>query len=162
MPHDHKHKFDPANLARLEDPRRLEFFPQAPLAAALALKPGDRIVDIGCGVGYWLLALLDDAPEGVAFTGVDIERAMLGRLEEKLKVHPRRNQVTLLTSTEHELPVADASQDVAVLGLVYHELADRKGFLKEIKRTLAPGGRLAIIDWDFLPLGVERTMGPPV
>ncbi len=162
MSQDHHHKFDPKKFAKLEDPRRKEYFPQEPVAEALALQPGQQVLDIGCGVGYFLLALLDLAPEGVRFTGADIEPAMLERLGDKLNGHPRRELVTLVQSAEHTLPVEEESQNAAILSLVYHELADRKGFLKEILRVLAPGGHLAMVDWDVLPAGVERTMGPPV
>lgn len=159
--HDHPHKFDPANAARLDDPLRREAMPPARLAAALALQPGDRVADIGSGAGYWLISLLDASPDGVVFQGVDSEPAMLAVLEERLRNHPRRADVTLTRSTEHAVPLADGSVDVVVMGAVYHELADRPGFLREVRRLLSPGGRLAVIDWDALPPGVERTMGPP-
>jgi ubiquinone/menaquinone biosynthesis C-methylase UbiE len=160
--HDNAHKFDPAHAARLDDPLRRQAIPPGLLAAALALRPGDRVADVGCGTGYWLIALLDAAPPGVRFQAVDSEPAMLSLLEGKLRGHARRDQVSLVLSTEHEVPLADGSVDVAVMGFVYHELADRRGFLAEVRRLLAPGGRLAIVDWDALPPGIERTMGPPI
>lgn len=156
------HKFDPAHAARLDDPLRREAMPPARLVEALALQPGDRVADLGCGAGYWLIALLDAAPVGVAFQGVDSEPAMLALLAERLRDHPRRRFVTLTRSTEHAVPLAAGSVDVVVMGAVYHELADRRGYLREVARLLAPGGRLAVVDWDELPPGVERTMGPPV
>ena len=159
MSNDHSHKFDPANAARLDSPRRREFLPPMRLAEALPLRPGDRVLDIGCGTGYWLMALIESAPPGVAFTGVDTEPAMLELIADRLKNHPKGQTVVLKQSTEHELPLPDASVDAAVMGMVYHELSDRRRFLREIRRTLAPGGRLAIVDWDTLPPGVERTWG---
>jgi ubiquinone/menaquinone biosynthesis C-methylase UbiE len=160
--HDNVHKFDPANAARLDDPQRRQAMPPGLLAAALALKPGDKVADIGCGTGYWLIALLGTSPPGVHFSGVDSEPAMLAHLAQRLRGHARGDQVTPVLSTEHQVPLANGSVDVVVMGAVYHELADRRGFLREIRRLLVPGGRLAIIDWDDLPPGVERTMGPPI
>ena len=159
--HEHHHKFDPANAARLDDPHRREAMPPSRIAEALDLAPGDRVADIGCGAGYWLLPLLDSAPDGVGFVGVDSEPAMLALLEERLRDHPRRDDVTLVRSTEHSVPLADGAVDVVVMGAVYHELADRSGFLGEVVRLLSPGGRLVVIDWDVLAPGVSRTMGPP-
>ncbi len=160
--HDNAHKFDPAQAARLDDPQRRRAIRPELLATALALEPGDRVADIGCGTGFWLITLLDAAPAGVHFLGIDTEPAMLAFLEDKLRGHARRDAVTSMLSTEHHVPLADGSVDVVVLGFVYHELADRRGFVGEARRLLAPGGRLAIIDWDALPPGVERTMGPPM
>lgn len=162
MPHDHHHKFDPADLARLDDPRRREALPPDRLAAALPLASGQRVADVGCGAGFWLFALLEAAPSGVRFWAVDTEPRMLEHLGQRLADHPRKADVTLLPSTEHGVPLPERALDVIVLGMVYHELADRKAYLAELQRLLAPGGRLALIDWDALPPGTERTMGPPV
>ncbi len=161
MGHDHHHKFDPADAARLDDPRRRDVLPPAPLVAALPLHPGDRVADLGTGTGYWLRALLDAAPAGTRFWAVDTETAMLDHLADRLRDHPRRADVMTVRSTEHAVPLPDASVDVAVMGMVYHELADRRGYLAEVRRLLVPGGRLAIIDWAVLPPDAERTMGPP-
>ncbi len=162
MPHDHHHKFDPAHLARLDDPRRRQALPPDRLAAALPLRPGHRVADVGCGAGYWLFALLDAAPPDTAFWAVDTEPLMLQALKVRLGDHPRRADVTLLQSDEHGVPLGDGALDVIALGMVYHELADRKAYLAELRRLLARDGHLALVDWDTLPPGVERTMGPPV
>ena len=47
MKHDHHHKFDPANVARIDDPRRREALPPAKLAEALPLLEGQRVADVG-------------------------------------------------------------------------------------------------------------------
>ncbi len=161
MGHDHRHKFAPADAARLDDPRRKDVLPPAPLVAALPLHPGDRVADLGTGTGYWLRALLDAAPTGTRFWAVDTEAAMLDHLADRLREHPRRGDVMTVCSTEHQVPLPDGAVDVIVMGMVYHELANRRGYLAEVRRLLAPGGRLAIVDWAVLPPGVERTMGPP-
>ncbi len=161
MPHDHHHKFNPDNLARLDDPSRRAALPPERLADALGLSPGDRVADVGTGAGYWLFALLDAAPDDVRFWAVDTEPLMLHTLKVRLADHARRDDVTLVQSDEGEVPLDDGVLDVVTMGMVYHELADRRGYLSELARLLAPGGRLAVVDWDLLPPGVERTMGPP-
>lgn len=161
MAHDHHHKFDPANAARLDDPRRRELLPPERLAALLAVRDGERVADVGSGTGFWLAALLDAAPPGARFVALDVEPAMLAHLQARLRDHPRRADVTLVRSTEDALPLPDGSLDGAVLGMVYHELADRRAFLAELRRVLAPGGRLAIVDWDVVPPGTEPAFGPP-
>lgn len=158
----HPHVFDPARAAALDDPRRSALMPPGALVAALRLAAGERVADIGCGGGYWLLPLLAAAPDGAHFWAVDRSPEMLDHLRERLRGHARAAAVTLLRSPDDALPLPDAALDVAVLGAVYHELPDRPAWLRELTRVLAPGGRLAIIDWDALAPGRERTMGPPV
>ena len=64
-------------------------------------------------------------------------------------------------STDQAVPLPEASLDVAVMGSVYHEFADRPAYLAEVRRLLRPAGRAVIIDWRPLPAGAERTSGPP-
>jgi ubiquinone/menaquinone biosynthesis C-methylase UbiE len=165
-PHDHPgghgHKFDPAHAGRLDDPTRRALMPPERLAAALDLTDGDRVGDVGCGTGYWLFAMLDAAPAGTTFHALDSEPLMLDLLAGRLRDHPAGGRVQAHLSTEQALPLPDASLDVVVLGNVYHELHDRAAYLRELHRVLAPGGRLAVIDWAPLAEGEEWTSGPPL
>lgn len=162
MAHSHApHKFDPSNLARLDDPRRAELMPTQPLIEALALGPGQRVADLGCGAGYWLLPLLRGGPADLTLTGLDTEPRMLEILAQRLADEPGRARVELLQTGETLLPLADSSQDVVLMAAVYHEFEDRGATLAELQRVLRVGGQVAIVDWDRLPAGQERTLGPP-
>jgi len=156
------HKFHAADAERLLDPRRRTDVDPVVLLEAMALGAGDRVGDIGCGNGFWLEQLLDLAPEGVRFEAMDVSLEMLRALEERLSRHRRWRDVTLHLSGESRLPLPDGSLRAALLVNVFHELDDRKAFLHEVRRVLAPGGRLVLVDWDR-PSGVALSdRGPPL
>ncbi|MBP7125282.1 class I SAM-dependent methyltransferase [Myxococcota bacterium] len=155
------HKFHVSEAVRLLDPRRLDDVDPAAIIAAMELRPGIRVGDIGCGNGFWLMHLLDLAPEGVRFEAMDVSPEMLQALEERLEGHPRRQFVTVRLSEESRLPLADGSLDAAWMANVHHELDDRVGFLREVFRVLAPGGRLVLVDWDRPREGTIPERGPP-
>lgn len=161
MGHDHQHKFDPRNAARLEDPERRRLMPPEILIAAAPARGGEVVADVGCGLGYWTFAYLDAFPEDVRFVAVDTEPAMLDLLRERLAAHPGRDRVRLVRSWETSVPLDDASVHLAILGHLYHELAHRRAFLAEVRRILAPGGRMALVDWEVLPPGETPLRGPP-
>lgn len=155
-------KFHASEAVRLLDPGRLADVDPAAIAAAMELRPGNRVGDIGCGNGFWLEHLLGLAPEGVRFEAVDVSPEMLQALEERLAGHRRREDVTIRPSEESRLPLADGSLDAALMANVHHELDDRVAFLREVFRVLAPGGRLVLVDWDPPPEGTIPERGPPV
>ncbi|MEM6973970.1 MAG: methyltransferase domain-containing protein [Pseudomonadota bacterium] len=124
------------------------------LAALLALQPGERIVDIGCGLGDDLRA----AAEAVGGNGraVGIERD-----EETLKLLGTLAwppQARVVAGEAEALPLADASFDAARMDRVLHMLADPMQALSEARRVLASHGRLLLAEplWRTLRLSGAR------
>lgn len=115
-------------------------------AALLALLPADgslgRLLDIGSGTGR-LLELL--APRIEAGTGVDLSREMLAiaraRLAERGLTHCSVRHADMA-----RLPFEDASFDLVTVQMVLHYADDVDAVLAEASRTLAPGGRLLLVD----------------
>ena len=99
---------------------------------------GRRVLDAGCGTGLVAAALAGRT----RVTGVDPEPEMLAVARRRLPP-----EVELLRASAEELPFADASFDAAVLRLVVH-LLDRPRALAELRRVLAPGGRLVVATFD--------------
>ncbi|HVS17002.1 MAG TPA: metalloregulator ArsR/SmtB family transcription factor [Planctomycetota bacterium] len=110
--------------------------------ALLRLAPRARYVDIGVGDGL-LTLMLAEVAESV--TAVDISPEMLGQLRRRATAKGIDNLVTVEGELE-ELPLEDASFDVAVLSQALHHAAAPELALAEARRVLAPGGRLLVID----------------
>ncbi len=112
-----------------------------------ALRPGEHVLDVGCGtgtLGIRVAALVGDAGE---VHGIDLDSAMLSRAESKAKtagvsLHLQQGSAT-------ELPYPDARFDRALSSLFLHHLnrEQKQQTLAGIHRVLKPGGQLHIADF---------------
>lgn len=161
-PHGHGHKFDPANLARLDSPARRERMPPAAVVAAVDPHPGLRLADLGVGTGYLLFPVLEAVRGQGTFYAVDISAEVLEELRRRLSAHPFGERVQVVLGEEGHVPLPDGSLDVVVMGAVLHEFTDLAASLADVHRVLAPGGRVVAADWDRRPeQHGEAEHGPP-
>jgi arsenite methyltransferase len=116
---------------------------------ALAPEPGDDVLDVGCGPGFYVADLLHRVGDDGTVTGVDPSPAMLGLAERRVGERPNAR---LLEGTATQLPVEDASVDRVVSVQVFEYLREVDRALGELMRVLRPGGRLVVwdIDWSTL------------
>jgi ubiquinone/menaquinone biosynthesis C-methylase UbiE len=112
----------------------------------LEVRPGARVLDVGCGTGTLLTALVRAVP-GVMCVGVDLSARMLAVARRKLPP-----AVALVAGTAERLPFADASFTAVVSTSALHYFRDPAAALREMGRVLAPGGSVVITDWcdDYL------------
>lgn len=124
------------------DALRTEMFgARADISAMLSLLDPTLVIgDLGCGTGALAAAL---APHVQQVHAIDASPAMLAAATARLAGF--RN-VTIAEGTLEDLPLADATLDVAVLMLVLHHVADPVRALAEVHRVLKPHGRLLITD----------------
>src|SRR5579862_8589679 len=104
------------------------------------LRPGDHVVDVGCGPGA---AARQAAKAGAAVVGVDPAPVM--RRAARLLTQ-RSGAVRFVEGTAEALPVADASASVVWAIASAHHWADLDGGLREVRRVLRPGGRFVAIE----------------
>jgi SAM-dependent methyltransferase len=122
--------------------------------AALAARPGERILDVGCGPGFYLAELADEVgPEG-ALVGVDLSPQMLALAYRRLG---ERENVALHEGESGSLPVESGSFDAAVCVQVLEYVADVPAALAEIHRALRPGGRVLLWDVDWSTVSWHST-----
>jgi ubiquinone/menaquinone biosynthesis C-methylase UbiE len=109
----------------------------------LALRPGERLVIIGCGTG----ADLPFVPREVEVLAVDLSPDML----RQARAHARPG-IDFREMDGLALDLPDGSFDAAILHMVLEVIPDPARCLAEAARVLRPGGRLAVFD-KFLPEG---------
>lgn len=112
------------------------------VADLAAVRPGDRVVDVGCGPGTFLREV---AGRGAEAVGVE-PAAQMRRLALRLTPARLRAAVSVLDGTAERLPLGDESATVAWAVSSAHHWADLDAGLAELHRVLVPGGRLLVIE----------------
>ena len=121
---------------------------------ALAPAPGERILDVGCGPGFYVAELLDAVgPEG-SVVGVDGSSSSLAVAARRCE---GRANVAFHEADATSLPVADAEFDAALSVQVLEYVPDVAAVLREIHRVLRPGGRVVVwdVDWSTVSMRTE-------
>jgi len=104
------------------------------------LDPSSAVGDLGCGTGKTAELLAAFARKVVA---VDASGAMIKAARHRLRQH---SNIELHRAQLEDLPLEDASLDVAFLNLVLHHVSDPLRALREVSRVLKPMGRLVLVD----------------
>jgi arsenite methyltransferase len=113
---------------------------------ALAAAPGERVLDVGCGPGFYCAELLEEVgPEG-SIVGLDSSPQMLALAARRCEGH---DNIELREAEATSLPVEDADFDAALCVQVLEYVPDVSAVLAEFHRALRPGGRLVVWDVDW-------------
>ena len=121
---------------------------------ALGARPGERILDVGCGPGFYAAELLDQVgPQGTV-VGVDGSAQMLAVAARRCEGRPN---VAFHEGDATSLPVADESFDAALCVQVLEYVAKPGVALAEMHRALRPGGRLVVWDVDWATVSWHST-----
>jgi len=114
--------------------------------AALGAQPGERVLDAGCGPGFYVAETLERVGPDGSVAGVDASEAMLGVAAKRCEGH---DNVSFHEGDVTALPVGDADFDRALSVQVLEYVEDIPAALSELLRVLRPGGRVLIWDVDW-------------
>lgn len=106
-----------------------------------ALRPGERVVDIACGPGVGARIAAERVGDPALVKGCDINEGMIETARR------RAPEIEWATAPAEDLPYGDDSFDVALclLGLMF--FPEKVGALAEMRRVVAPGGRVVVTTW---------------
>lgn len=113
---------------------------------ALGLKPGMRVADVGAGVGFHTLRLARRVAPGGRVWATDIQEEMVSRLRANVEAAGLSNVTPVLTKPD-ETGLPDGQLDLVLMVDVFHELAEPERTLAALRRALAPGGRVALVEF---------------
>jgi len=123
----------------------------------LGLSEGMTIADIGCGPGFFTIPAAKIVGEQGHALAADIQGEMLSTVRSRALEHGLSN-VRIVKTNDREIPIASGSCDYVLLAFTLHEIDHRASFLHRAARTLKPGGRMIVIEWDKAP----GPIGPPL
>ncbi len=111
------------------------------------LKPGESVLDVGCGTGTLALAAKRRVGPGVDVFGIDASPEMIARAQARSK--KRSAGVAFRQAAVERLPFLDGQFDVVLSSLMLHHLPDdiRARAFTEIRRVLKPTGRFLAVDY---------------
>jgi len=128
------------------------------VVAALELRPGDRVADLGAGGGYFTFRLAEAVgPEGRVLA-VDVDDGLLAYLAERAREEGRTN-VEPVRAAYDDARIPAPGADLVFTCNTYHHLEDRSAYFARLRSSLRPGGRVAIVDFTpgRAPFGAHGT-----
>lgn len=140
------HRFDdPERYAKsFDDPARDEWQMPGRVIDALALAPGQVVADIGAGTGYFTVRLAKASARPKVYA-VDIEAAMVTYVRQRAAKEGLTQVVAVLgTATSANVP---EPVDVVLVVDTYHHIPNRQMYFRELRKSMKPTARLAIIDF---------------
>lgn len=149
-------KFDPKKLAKLNDPRRLEYLNPEIIWEKVAIENPAVLIDIGAGTGFFALLFSKKMKKGKVYA-CDISDELLAWMNDNLPVESK-GIVIPVKMEEISVPLPDGTADLVYMINLHHELEEPLRILEESHRLLKKGGKLMIIDWKK----EETPEGPPL
>jgi ubiquinone/menaquinone biosynthesis C-methylase UbiE len=153
MQHEEK-RFDPRRKGYLLGPERESHWNPPEFLRRLSLQEGQTVADLGSGPGFWTFPLAAIVGPHGRVWALDGSRELL----DDLNVRNPPPQVQVVQSELPHIALPDRSVDLIWAAFVVHEVDPLEQFVSEMRRTLGPAGRIAILDWRPDAIGEA---GPP-
>jgi predicted methyltransferase len=145
-----------AYIGSLEDPKRDAYQKPHEVLAALKIKPGEVIADIGAGSGYFTFRLSHFVGDKGKVYAVDVSPDMIRHINRRIRETKTTNIVSMLADTDDPL-LPDRSVNRFFICDVWHHVENQTKYLSLMKKMLKPGGEVVMIDFHKKDLPI----GPP-
>jgi ubiquinone/menaquinone biosynthesis C-methylase UbiE len=154
----HRRFDDPAYWSTVfDDPARAAWQKPEELVAALGIRPGQCVADLGAGTGYFSRLLSAAVGPTGTVLAVDAEPNLVADLRKRAEREGTTNLTPVLASLDNpRLPAGLV--DLVLIVDTYHHIDDRVAYLRRLQRVLRPSGRVAVVDWQKRPLPVGPEM----
>jgi ubiquinone/menaquinone biosynthesis C-methylase UbiE len=139
-----------------DDPARAAWQKPEELVAALGLRRGQCVADLGAGTGYFSRLLSAAVGPTGTVLAVDPEPNFVAHLRERAEREGSANVVPVLASLDNPRLPAGIVDTVLIVD-TYHHIDDRVAYFRRLRQALRGPGRIAIVDWQKreLPVGPE-------
>lgn len=139
----HKHAFALDNFIR-------RIFQRPEKIVGEYIAPGDTVIDIGCGPGFFTLDMAVMVGETGSVIAVDLQKEMLKKVEKKAVKRGLDSRITLHQCPQDSIGLPHGIQANFILAYyMVHETPDQKAFLNQARTLLKPDGRLLIVEPRF-------------
>jgi len=118
----------------------------------LALRAGERVLEVGCGVGVFLPLLAESVGESGEVVGLDRAAAFVEQARQRTRHMPR---VRVDQGDAYALPYPEQSFDAVHCERVLLHLDEPSAALSEMRRVLRPGGRIVVAEPDWASLIID-------
>ena len=146
-------------MAMLDRPSRDVMQMPEQVVQHLAIQPGDVVADIGAGSGYFTVRLARATGRYGTVIATDTRQEMLDHIAGRL-ADEHLDNVELIKVEPTETGLPERTVDLTLMVDVIHYVRDRAAYARQLSEAVAPGGRVAIIDFRYDP-EAEREFAPP-
>jgi ubiquinone/menaquinone biosynthesis C-methylase UbiE len=154
----HGHEVFSAERAGYLDTRLRHFLYRPDRLAEKYVKPGNRVLDFGCGPGFFTREFARRVGENGQVFAVDLQKEMLGILREKMEPEGLMPRITTHQCQPDSIGLAadlNGTFDAAFTIFVVHEVPDPATLFRDIAALLKPGGMLFYTEPPFIVSGKE-------